>query len=314
MRRRRAARPAVTKSAALPALCALLAGSAGCSLTETSLTDAEDLVIVELILRSNDPDPQRAFVYRTIGTGQPSAVQGVNIEVTDEAGRVMSFGEVPTRVCITDDVVGPLDGTCYSQLPGPVVIVPGGTYSLRATLRDGGVMTGTTTVPGDYDFTRPSKPVCSLEPATTFELGWTPATDTWVYVAEADLGGLADALEPRGIELDEDPLRLLGLSISREDTTLVFPSEFGLFDRADPDVADALVAIQDGLPPGVRAGVVVGAADRNYVNWARGGNFNPSGVVRVPSISGDGTGVFGSIVIRSRILTTVAESTADRCE
>lgn len=295
-------------------LCAALAGSAGCSLTETSLTDAQDVVIVELILRANDADPQRAFVYRTVGTGLTSAVQGVHIEVTDADGRVMTFGEVPTRVCITDDVIGPLDGTCYSQLPGPVVIVPGGTYSLRATLRDGGVMTGTTTVPGEFDFTRPAVPVCSLEPGTTIELGWTPANGTWVYVAEADLGGLADALEPRGVELDEDPLRLLGLSISRDDTTLVFPTEFGLFDRADPDVADALIAIRDGLPVGVRAGVVLGAADRNYVNWARGGNFNPSGLVRVPSISGDGTGVFGSVVIRSRVLTTVAQSTADRCE
>jgi hypothetical protein len=295
-------------------LCAVVAGSTGCSLTETSLTDAQDIVIVELILRANDAEPQRAFAYRTVGTGLTSAVQGIHIEVTDEAGRVMTFGEVPTRVCVTDDVIGPLDGTCYSQLPSPVVIVPGGTYSMRATMRDGGVMTGTTTVPGDFDFTRPAATVCSLEPDSTFELGWTPASDTWVYVAEADLSGLADALEPRGVELDEDPLRLLGLSVSREDTTLAFPSEFGLFDRIDPDVADALIAIQDGLPPGVRAGVVVGAADRNYVNWARGGNFNPSGVVRVPSISGDGTGVFGSIVIRSRILTTVVESTADRCE
>jgi hypothetical protein len=299
---------------ALLAACTTLAGSAGCSLTETSLTDAGDVVILELILRANDPDAQRAFAYRTTGTGLPSAVSGARIEVTDVQGRVMTFGEVPTRTCITDDVMGPLDGSCYVQEPGPVVIVPGASYSLRVTLSDGGVLTGATTVPGDFQFTRPAAPVCRLEPGTTVELGWSPAADTWVYVAEADLGGLADALEPQGIELDEDPLRLLGLSISREDTTLVFPTEFGLFDRADPDVADALIAIRDGLPAGVRAGVIVGAADRNYVNWVRGGNFNPSGLVRVPSVNGDGTGVFGSVVIRSRILTTIAESTADRCD
>jgi hypothetical protein len=60
--------------------------------------------------------------------------------------------------------------------------------------------------------------------------------------------------------------------------------------------------------------VVVAAADRNYVNWVRGGNFNPSGLVRVPSVRGDGTGVFGSIVAKTVVLTTVPESTAPACE
>jgi len=44
------------------------------------------------------------------------------------------------------------------------------------------------------------------------------------------------------------------------------------------------------------AAVTIAAADRNYVNWERGGNFNPSGAVRVASIRGGGTGVFGSMV------------------
>ena len=43
----------------------------------------------------------------------------------------------------------------------------------------------------------------------------------------------------------------------------------------------------------------IAAADRNYVNWVRGGNFNPSGQVRVPSVRGDGTGVFAATVVRS---------------
>ena len=41
---------------------------------------------------------------------------------------------------------------------------------------------------------------------------------------------------------------------------------------------------------------MIAAADRNYVNWVRRGAFNPSGIVRVPSLHGDGTGVFGSVV------------------
>ncbi|HUF69945.1 MAG TPA: hypothetical protein VMM79_14970 [Longimicrobiales bacterium] len=300
--------------AAVPVLVLTLAlHTAGCSLTETSLADGNDIVIAELVLRAGDTAPQRAFLYRTIGSGQASVVSGAAIEVSDAAGRAMTFVEVPARNCI-DDVMGPVDGTCYIQDGDAVAILAGSTYSLRITLRDGSVLTGTTTVPGDFEIGTPSDAVCRLDPGTTIDLRWTPARDAWVYVTEAGLNGLAEALAAQGIELEDEPLRLLGLSISREDTTLAFPTGFGLFDRADPAVADALLAIRDGLPPGVRASVVVAAADRNYVNWVRGANFNPSGLVRVPSVRGDGTGVFGSIVARAVVLTTVPESTAPACE
>jgi hypothetical protein len=286
----------------------------GCSLTETTLADAQDTVILELVLRAGDPDDQRAFLYRSVGTGLTTGVSGATIEVSDAQGRVMTFAETAPRQCISSDVMGPLDGTCYIEVRGSFEVRPGETYGLRATLRDGGIITGRTTVPGEFDIVRPVTDVCRLEPDREIELRWSMADGAWVYVAEADLGGLATALEPRGIELAEEPLRLLGLAISREDTTLTFPGEFGLFDRADPAVADALLAIRDGLPAGVRAGVVVAAADRNYVNWVRGGNFNPSGLVRVPSVSGAGTGLFGSVVVRPLVLTTVEQSTAAPCE
>lgn len=48
----------------------------------------------------------------------------------------------------------------------------------------------------------------------------------------------------------------------------------------------------------------IAAGDRNYVNWLRGGRFNPSGMIRVPSVHGDGTGVFGSVASTRRLLIT----------
>ncbi len=42
--------------------------------------------------------------------------------------------------------------------------------------------------------------------------------------------------------------------------------------------------------------MTVAAADRNYINGVRGGSFNPSGQVRISSVTGDGVGVFGSLV------------------
>ncbi len=109
---------------------------------------------------------------------------------------------------------------------------------------------------------------------------------------------MRDALEPEGIEVEEDPLDLVGLSISASDTTIVFPTEFGVFERFDLD-RDLALLLQQGLPRGISVGIVVGAVDRNFVNWVRGGDFNPSGQVRIPSLQGDGTGVLGSVVRRT---------------
>src|SRR5690606_38046307 len=114
---------------------------------------------------------------------------------------------------------------------------------------------------------------------TPFEIHWTSSEGAWAYVNETTITGLADALAPEGIEAD-DPLYLLGLSISGADTTIVFPSEFGVFDRFDLD-QDLAVRLQRGLPDGTEAAVSIAAVERNYVNWARGGSFNPSGQVRV---------------------------------
>jgi hypothetical protein len=131
-----------------------------------------------------------------------------------------------------------------------------------------------------------------------FEIAWTRSETAWAYLTETRIYGLREALEPLGIEVENDPLNLLGLSISAADTTVIYPSELGVFSRTELD-QDLALELQKGLPVGTEAVVVVAATDRNFVNWARGGNFNPSGPVRIPSVLGDGTGVFGSVVVRS---------------
>jgi hypothetical protein len=166
-------------------------------------------------------------------------------------------------------------------------------------LPDGAELTGATVVPGDFNLIQPATATCALSPATRFEVQWTTSPGAWVYAAETYLHGLRQILAQQGIMIEEDPLRLFGLAVSNSDTTISFPNEFGLFDRFDSDLTEALVAIQGGLPNAVVADVVIAATDRNYVNWERGGNFNPSGPVRIASIRGAGTGVFGSMVVKS---------------
>jgi hypothetical protein len=131
-------------------------------------------------------------------------------------------------------------------------------------------------------------------------------------VNETSISGLPEALEPEGIVVEEDPLNLLGLSISDQDTTIVFPSEFGIFDRFDLN-QDLASRLQDGLPPSTTAKVSITAVEGNYVNWARGGNFNPSGQVRVPSLRGDGTGVFAATVNRRFVVVSLDQGPLPDC-
>jgi len=292
-------------------LCGLVVLTA-CELTEVTLADGEDVVIAEVVLRAGE-QRQLAFLYRTVGTGLSATVDGARVRVSDETGQSVLFDPAPIDACVEIDEDDPVPGSCYRSATGTLEIRPNASYTLEITLAGGDSMTGTTTVPGQFEVKRPATTVCRIDVDSTLELQWTRSDNAWVYVSEVRLTGIARALRSRGVDLGQDPLSLIGLSISSEDTTLVFPTGFGLFDRADPELADALIAIRDGLPPDVIADVVVAAADRNYVNWVRGGNFNPSGQVRVPSVTGKGTGMFGSIVGVPRTRSTVAVDPPPAC-
>jgi len=110
--------------------------------------------------------------------------------------------------------------------------------------------------------------------------------------------------------LEVDALKLQGLAISAADTSIVFPRQFGLFERADLD-NELAVLLQQGLPAGVVARVEVAALDRNYTNWVRQGTFNPSGLVRIPSLAGDGTGVFAAYVTDEFTAVSAGEGEVD---
>jgi hypothetical protein len=279
----------------------LVAGNA-CELSEVVTAGSQDIVIAEVYLRT-DGQSQTAWLHRTRqGDLVSQRVPGARIVVTNEnTGRAVSYAAALDSMCVVttrqtrDDILG----SCYVATPPPGFVTAGHRYSLEIVLPEGGQMTGVTTVPGEFRILSPGAPVCGLPPSTRLDIEWTVSQGAWVYAAETHISGLRRVLEQQGITIEQDPLRLFGLSISSADTTIVFPAEFGLFDRFNPDLTEALAAIQPGLPLGTAASVVVAAADRNYVNWERGGNFNPSGLVRIPSIRGDGTGAFGSMVTRT---------------
>lgn len=288
---------------------------AGCELQEITFAPTTDAVIAEVILQAGSRQ-QTAYLHRTSTRERDARVFGARVQIHDEQrGTHIELLAAPDSLCLTPVPPGPLSslGTCYAATVPADAVRPGATYALLVELPDRDSLRARTTVPGDFRITSPGLAECRLAPGRTLTMAWTESQGAWVYLTQARFTGLAAALRAVGVEVPAavpEPLNLIGLAIGATDTTVAFPGGFGVFDRADEALAPVLLAIRDGLPRGVRTEVAVAAADRNYVNWVRGGTFNPSGTVRVPSVSGGGSGVFGSVVVRRAALLTDGQGPA----
>lgn len=288
-----------------------------CNVREVTVAESEYAVVAEIYLRAGAAT-QTALLHGSITSADSlDRVPDADIKITDSRGAVLTLTAVPDSICFvpadsTRQVKHP-DGTCYSsRADARYSVLPGETYSLEIRLRDGGVLTGVTHVPGDFHLIRPNIPACALAAGFKLDMQWTVSAGAWVYASSASLRGLKQILAQQGIKLNKDPLRLFGLSVSNRDTTMIFPTDFGVFQRFDSHLTETLIAIENGLPAGVTADITIAAADRNYVNWERGGSFNPSGTIRVASVRGDGTGVFGSLVPRT-VQIRVGSTTKPPC-
>ncbi|MBW3656708.1 MAG: DUF4249 domain-containing protein [Gemmatimonadetes bacterium] len=280
------------------------------ALADVSLPAGEEVVAVEAVLRT-DAFVQSVVLHRSLDGRDVRGVPGARVTVTAPGGRAIAFHEsdegcfrVPAAYFFEEP--GSVEASCYlSSVDEGTWVRPGAVYLLRVETPDGRVIQGRTRVPGAFGlvglpFTTRAElrgaATCALPPGRILPVAWTRSDSAWSYVAPVRIFDLRAALMRAGIQAEiPDPLELVGLAISEEDTTIALPSEFGAFDRFRYDNA-ALTALQSGFPDGVVAELVVAAADRNYVNGVRGGRFNPSGPVRISSVSGDGVGVFGSLV------------------
>lgn len=283
------------------ALTPLLAAAA-CELEEVTLVDAEDVVVAEVYLNVAENPAENeilAFLHRTIGTsGTIDELRAATVEVvrTGDGGRYRLTGVVEGR-CV-ETAPSPEPGACFLLADSTTAdLAAGDVFEVEVRLPDGSTIRGATRLPGAFAVESISGS-CRLSPDRLMDIEWSRSGGAWAYLNETSIFDLPDALAPEGIEVEEDPLYLLGLSISDADTVITFPSEFGVFDRFDLE-QDLALRLQTGLPAGTRAEVAITAVDRNFVNWSRGGNFNPSGQVRVPSMDGDGTGVFAASIRRS---------------
>jgi hypothetical protein len=303
-----------------PAVHLLLAASflalfPGCELRQITVAEPESAVVAEIYLRVDQGRPDGlAFLHRTFGLGERPPPEA-SIRLRSDSGEEARFTRTGPEACLNGELPEGLRPSCY-RLEGAEagLIRPGARLAVEVEFVGGGRLEGKTVVPGNFSLLTPAGlelrdggegeeastalPSCVVPPSSPLLLSWTSSRGVWAYVPEMEIRGLRAALAPSGIQVERDSLTLLGLAVSEADTTIVFPGGFGVFSRFSGD-REVLVALQDGLPPGdVQGRVVVSAADRNTTNWNRGGNFNPSGLVRVPSLFGDGTGVLGSVVNR----------------
>jgi hypothetical protein len=278
---------------------------AGCTIADVTVPPSEDRLVVEAVLRT-DYERQTILLHRSVRDETSVGEHGAEVVVTGPNGLRMVFEET-SAPCY---VVGPghetsevaVDATCYASplATGPWVS-PAHTYDLTVRTTRGEEARARTTVPGAFSVygirtasrAGQREPACSLPPQTPLPLRWSASPGAWGYLAPLTIFGLSGTL-PASFE-PPDPMEIVGVSVSAADTTLVLPGEFGVFERFDYN-QDLLRALQLGLPDGTSARVIIAAADRNYINGVRGGNFNPSGQVRISSVVGDGVGVFGSLV------------------
>ena len=287
--------------------CVASGSLAACELQEITVVDFEDVVVAEVFVTLREPPDESsliAFLHGAVAGGRSDSrsFDDALVRVARSDGLAIDLTVVATSECV-DTLPDDATGTCFTADPLLAAqLAPGDALDLEITLGSGaGDALGALVLPGDFAVSGLAGE-CRIVPDTTFDVLWSRSAGAWAYINETRIEGLDAALDPEGIEAD-DPLYLLGLSVSASDTTVVFPSEFGVFDRFDLD-QDLAVRLQRGLPDGTRADVSIAAVERNYVNWVRGGNFNPSGLVRVSSLRGAASGVFGGVVVRDFAVVT----------
>lgn len=280
--------------------------TAGCELTGVVVDRPEDVIFAEAwaVLRADTDGPVLdafAFLHRSVGATGPGLVGGASVRLSGASGGVVHLAEQDPEACVhVPEFVWPKHtGTCYRTRMSPSPFAPDERLALEVNTPDGRHLVSASHVPATFSFQDLTQEggSCRLEPRTNFRFEWTRAEGAWTYLVGARIEGLPDAFADTDFEVP-DSLHLGGLSLGPQDTAIVFPRHFGLLEFLSNENRDVIRALQHGLPEGARAEIVFTAADRNWTNWVRGETLDPTWPRRIPSVSGDGTGWFGTATQR----------------
>ena len=288
------------------AAAAVAVVTAGCELTGVLFERPEDVIFAETwaILHADADGPVLdafAFLHRSVGAAGPGMVPGASVRLSGELGGVVHLAEQDTEACVyVPEFASPKQtGTCYRTRMSPSPFAPDERLALEIETPDGRLLVSASRVPGMFSFQDMTQMggSCRLEPRTNFRFKWTGAEGAWAYLVGARIEGLPKAFADAEFEVP-DSLYLRGAWLGPQDTAIVFPRHFGLLEFLSNEHRDLIRALQDGLPEGARAEIAFSAVDRNWTNWVRGERLHPTWLRRIPSVSGDGTGWFGTATQR----------------
>ena len=291
-------------------MATMTAAVAGCDLAGVETLSSSDLVTagVTVVVNVDPADPSRmgtrmlARLTRARRAFE-NDVPGASVWISGEAGRSVQLAEEadPRDACqppLPEEIADRYDfdarvpiGSCYTATRSSAFFVPGERLSLEVTMTDGRVLQGAARIPGTFAPAGMSlsEGRCRMEPDTNYRFVWPAAEGAWAYIGEAGITGLTDELWPY-----PEVLYLSLVSIG-DQTDMTFPRDF-LFDVIEESEGRLYRTLHQGLPAGASADIAIGAVDRNWTNWERPGRPLPTGEIRVPSVFGDGTGMFGAAV------------------
>lgn len=305
------------------ALALLILPAMACELSEVTIPAGQDELVVEAILRANDP-VQRMLLHRTLDGPTIRGEPGAQVRVIDEAGDVYRFEEGALEECIaTDTLPDNTEASCYVSLATETSWVrPEATYELDIVSAQDEHVQGRTTVPADFRLVGAGEEGsvdtrCTLAPQQGMRVEWSKSGTATSYMSQIGIHGLPEALE--GSEIPDhdipDPLRLTGVAVSADDTHMQLPESYGIAERFDLN-QDLMRAIRTGFPAGIRIDLFVLAVDLNVVNTYRDddGSGGPYGNQRAAGIVGDGSGLFGSAVPHYLGIDVTEEDAGQGCE
>ena len=272
-----------------------------CDLTETSITEPLPNVVVEAYVRIHPGDNGFVFalIHGSVGVvgANPDGPEAL-VRVVAESGAEVVLTENP-GACFYGPGPDPDPRRCYAARLDPGFARPLDRLVLEVDVVGGGRIEGGTNVPGVFEWAQPGGGDACAVATGEVTLSWTQSENSWAYLADVLVEGLAPGLIALGVDNPSDTADFAGLTVSSADTAISFPEDF----RNDDDFPyeqPLNTLMEGGMRPGWVASVYVVAIDRNFTNWVRQGVFNPSGTVRIPSLRGAGTGVFGSSVVLAR--------------
>ena len=295
----------------LLALLGMMVGAAGCDVTDVRTGSGQKMLVASatVVLTIDPVEPSRISTRAVALVSEAwqqvlTEVPGASVRITGASGRSLPLVEEedPMGTCtvlrqelyLVDGRLRPI-GSCHTATAASAVFAPGEVLTLAVTTPDGSVLEGTSRMPDAFvpQGLSVEDGRCRVEPDTGYRFAWSPVDGAWAHVGEAEIAGLSPSLwsSPDPLYL---PVTVLGRG--REVTDMVFPRDFLLELLSDVDNVALHRTLDAGFPGGARAEVTIAALDRNWANWIREGRFNINGETVIPSVFGDGTGMFGTAV------------------